>query len=132
VVDAPVAGLAQVVDLDVEPPDRIGPLWAQDLPPDRLEHVDERGRVTLLARLALAALGQALQGVLAEERVKVEAGLAGSARLGGLDPDEALVGEGIEALDYVDAEVPGVRDAKCFLGGPTAREDAEAAEEALL
>src|SRR6185295_19726516 len=72
-----VARGPQVVDLDVEARDRLRPLRPEDLAADLIQHLDHRPGVALERGLLLAALGEALERVLAQERVEVEACLAG-------------------------------------------------------
>ena len=108
---------------------------SEDLRPGVLGQRRHGGCVPGLDVGSLAGLLQPLERVLAEQRMQVEARLGGGAlgRIGGLDPEEALVGERLEALQDVDPEVAvRVDDGEGQLGGPAARERGEAAEEPSL
>ena len=100
-----------VVLLAVESPNGELPCRSEDPGAGSLGHRGHGGGVPALDVGALAGLLETLERVFAEQRVQVEAGLGGGAlrRVGRLDPDEALVGERLEALEDVDAEV-AVRD----------------------
>src|SRR5262245_36980956 len=67
----------------------------------------DRMCVARLDRGALTRFVEALEGVLAEQRMHVEPRLAAAALagLGRLDPDEALVRERFESFEHVHAEV---------------------------
>ncbi len=77
--------------------------------------------------LAVSALGQPLERVLADRLQHPEAGLTARHRLG---PEQVVVQERLHAVDDVELEVSG--DRLGAFEGEAADEDGEAREERLL
>ena len=95
----------------------------------------DRVRVASLDELALPRLLQALDGVLAEERVEVEPRFRAGTLIGirRFDADEALVGQRLEPVEDVDPEIAvWIDDGQCELGAPAAGKDADPPEEPAL
>ena len=126
---------ADVVLLTVEAANGGLACGPEDLRPGVLGQPRHGGCVPGLDVGSLAGLLQPFERVLAEQRMEVEARFGGGAlgRIGGLDPEEALIGERLEALQDFDPEVAvRVDDGECQLCRPAARERGEPAEEPSL
>src|SRR5258705_11668381 len=84
---------------------------------------------------AFAALVETLLGVFPQERMLTEADLCVVRMAGrpGLDPDQALVGQGFEQVAEIDPEIAlRFSDRTRFLDRPTAVEDRQPPEESAL
>ena len=118
--------LASPAGPKIAPPGALGDLHAD---------MDEAG----LQLLAFSALGEPLERVFAQDRMEAEArldlldrGAVRAVRAGGadLDPDEALVGERLEAGQHVDSEITvWIRHGPGGVGGPAAGEHGKPGEQ---
>ena len=117
----------------IEAPHARLPGRAEHLLPGRFGDPDADGREPCLGQRALPGIPEALQTVFAKQGMKAEPSfaLAGSTRLRRrLDPEQALVGERLEAGDEIDAEIAvGIGDRGCHVGRPAAGEDRKPGEE---
>ena len=137
--EGPVGRGAQVAVLPIEAP-HVGLAGrAEDRAPGALgdlhADMDEAG----LQLLAFSALGEPLERVFAQDRMEAEArldlldrGAVRAVRAGGadLDPDEALVGERLEAGQHVDSEITvWIRHGPGGVRGPAAGEHGKPGEQ---
>ena len=102
-------------------------LVAEQMRPGQLGDREVRQRVAALAVDPFPGVGQALEGVLADQHVAAEARLT---VLGRGHPDEALVGQRFEPVDHADGQRPvGIDDRLGGLARPPAVEHGQAPED---